>query len=135
MNVDDRVWIEWDEDELEADAKWIAWIVWSAYPGHPWSVRAYKNGFHIGRLDYPDHWYMNCPRAGKIHSSSEYKKKIVMMAGEFLERGNILRGPMRDGEEMTKLEGVPEPKKIETPNVVINESKPRETLMPQVHQT
>lgn len=135
MNIDHNVFVEWDDDNLEEDAKWIMFgVLCPAYPGHPWWVRAYKGGFYIGRLDFPDHWVMNVPTYTKIYSASDYKKRIVMNAGEFLERGNMLRGRLREGDEMTKVEGVPEKKTAEIPNIVIGEPDKRETLMPQVKE-
>lgn len=77
-----------------------------AYPGHPWSVRAYPNGFFIKHLDFPENWGMNCPKPTKTYSASAYKHLVVMMAGEWLERAHVKRGRYQDGQEIKSVEGV-----------------------------
>jgi hypothetical protein len=102
------VYTEGDTEALEKEAQWMAFQVLApAYPGHYFSVRAYEGGFFIRDLRYPVNWGMNCPTANKFASSSEYKKKVVMLFGEWLERANQRRG-LIESEEVTHVEGVPD---------------------------
>lgn len=97
------------EGETQAqrdDAKAILGALDTAYPGHPWAVRVYTGGFFIYNLDFPYNWGINCKK--KHASASELKKDVIMNAGEWLERANLRRGMARSGEEIKRLEGVPE---------------------------
>lgn len=103
-----------------------------AYPGHNFFVRAYPNGFFIRDLRFPGNWGMNCPKMTDIYSASAYKKKVVMMFGEWLERANERRGLIQS-EEIEKVDGVPEPKTVEMPTIVDASGKPLRTeVRPQV---
>lgn len=113
------IWAEGDTPALEEEAQKMAFgILAEAYPGYNWWVRAYKGGFFIREMSFPDNWGMNFPRANSIYSASEYKKKVVMLAGEWLERANLIRGKSR-GDEEYQVEGVKEKKVIHTPKVIV----------------
>ena len=102
------VYAEGDTPALEAEARWMIFqVLSSAYPGHPWWVRAYEGGFFIRHMDFDGNWGMNCPDQRKLYSASSYKKLVIMMAGEWLERANLKRG--RADEDPTQhVECVPE---------------------------
>lgn len=91
----------------EDEAHWILDALSVAYPGYPWAVRVYDGGFFIRMLDFPANWGMNCKHANKIHSASELKRQVILKAGEFLERANLVRGRATD-EPIKRLEGVPD---------------------------
>ena len=112
MNLDDalpQVWTEGDDDSLHDEAKGIMVILLTAYPGHPWWVRAYKGGFFIKNLEFPTNWGMNFPKAnGGIYSATQYKALLISMAGEWLERANLKRGSGDIEQSVPHLEGVPD---------------------------
>jgi hypothetical protein len=102
------IWTEGDTPALEEEAKWIAFEVLApAYPGHSLSVRAYLGGFFIRDLRFPNGWGMNCPKTSELYSASAYKKKVIMLFGEWLERANEKRGLCEDGQEIVSVDGVP----------------------------
>lgn len=116
------IYTEGDTPALEQEAQWIAFEVLApAYPGHNFSVRAYPGGFFIRDLRFPHTWGMNCPKANELYSASSYKKKVVMMYGEWLERANQKRGLMEEGQEIQHVEGVPDKyqRTTEINNVVV----------------
>lgn len=102
------VYAEGDTPALEKEAQWMLFqVLVQAYPGHPWWVRAYPGGFFIRHMDFDGNWGMNCPDQRKLYSASAYKKLVIMMAGEWLERANLKRGRANE-DETTYVEGVPE---------------------------
>lgn len=96
----------------EDEARWILEALDVAYPGHPWAVRVYGDstggGFFIYHLDFPYNYGINCNKKTKIFSASELKRQVILMAGEWLERANLRRGRAVEGDELKRLEGVPE---------------------------
>lgn len=93
---------------MEDEAGWILQALDTAYPGYPWAVRVYDGGFFIYNLDFPSNWGMNCNKKTWIFSASELKRRVILMAGEWLERANLRRGAAREGEQIRRLEGIPE---------------------------
>ena len=128
------IYTEGDTEALEHEARWIAFEVLApAYPGHNFYVRAYPNGFFIRDLRFPDNWGMNCPRMTDIYSASAYKKKVIMMFGEWLERANERRG-LIESEDIKAVEGVPEKKEVDVPKIVDASGQPLRTeVRPQVN--
>ena len=93
-------------DLQEKEAQAILEVLTFAYPGHPWSVRVYDGGFFIRHLDFPGNYGMNCRTATKVYSASAWKRQIILMAGEWLERADLVRG--RSDDTVAKfVEGVP----------------------------
>jgi hypothetical protein len=122
---------EGDTPALEREAEWIMFNVLApAYPNHPWSVRAYPNGFFIRHMDFPGNWGMNCPTPSKTYSASAYKKLVIMMAGEWLERAALARAAGDGEQEIVSVEGVPI-KAAQFENVVVNQDAPRDAPRPQ----
>jgi hypothetical protein len=85
----------------------------TAYPGHPWKVQVYGDetggGFHIRHLEFDGQPYgMNQPRAHRFASASELRLAVLRMGGELLERVNLRRARRNEGEQVTRMEGVPE---------------------------
>lgn len=101
--------IDGDTPALLDEAKWLAFDVLApTYPGYDWSVRAYRGGFFIRELNFPANYGMNCPDQRKLYSASAYKKLVIMMAGEWLERAHLLRRGGEGIDEAYRVEGVPE---------------------------
>lgn len=92
----------------EDEANSILEVLTQYYPGHPWAVRVYDGGFFIRHLDFPKNWGMNYKGPESVYSSSAMKRKIIMLAGEWLERANFKRGPNLHEEPLGRVEGVPE---------------------------
>jgi hypothetical protein len=93
-------------DAQESEAKSILEVLTFAYSGHPWSVRVYDGGFFIRHLDFPGTWGMNHRSQSQTYSSSAMKRQIIRMAGEWLERADLVRG--RSDDTVAKfVEGVP----------------------------
>lgn len=91
----------------EDEAEGIIEVLTTAYPSHPWAVRVYPGGFFIRHLDFPSQWGMNFKYKTTGYSWSSMKREIIMKAGEWLERANLVRGRW-NGDETKRVEGVPE---------------------------
>lgn len=90
----------------ESEAEGIIGVLCDAYPGHPWAVRVYDGGFFIRHLEFPGNWGMNCKYKDFGHDAAVFKRTIILMAGEWLERAGLKRG--RANEDETKwVEGIP----------------------------
>lgn len=77
------------------------------YPGHPWAVLVDHGIVFIRHLEFPGNWGMNIKTGSTDHDAAVLKKKIIMAAGEFLERAGLARG-RANGDEIQKVEGVPD---------------------------
>lgn len=93
-------------DAQEAEAHGILEVLSFAYPGHPWAVTVKENMFFIRHLDFPGNWGMKVTFSKVAYSSSAFKKKVIFMAGEWLERANLKRG-RSDDTVATFVDGVP----------------------------
>lgn len=80
----------------------------TVYPGHPWAVSV-KGGVLFIRHLLNDNkgWGMNIRLTEVDHDAAVLRKKIVNLAGEWLERCGLRRGRFEDAE-VTRVEGVPE---------------------------
>ena len=93
-------------DLQEKEAQSILEVLTFAYPGHPWSVRVYNGGFFIRHLDFPGNWGINHRSQSQTYSATAFKRQIIRMGGEWLERANLVRG--RSDDTVAKfVEGVP----------------------------
>lgn len=92
----------------EDEAKRILGALCGIYPGHPWAVRVYEGGFFIRHLAFPSNWGMNCKYKNFGHSAAVLNREIILMAGEWLERANMVRGRYDADQEIMRVEGVPE---------------------------
>jgi hypothetical protein len=100
------LYAEGETQAMQDEAKAILGALDTAYPGHAWAVRVYEGGRFIYNLDFPKNYGMNSKK--KYATASEMKRDVIMNAGEWLERANLKRGMHRHGEEVKRLEGVPE---------------------------
>jgi hypothetical protein len=91
------------EDEANSILETISF----AYPGHPWGVRVYDGGVFIRHLDFPSNWGMNVKYKTAGYSASAFKRELILMVGEWLERANLKRGRW-DETPIARVEGVPE---------------------------
>jgi hypothetical protein len=92
---------------LEDDAKGILSLLWHAYPNHPWSVHCRPGVIFIKDMSFPVNWGMALKVSEIDHDAAVMKKKIIMLAGEWLERANKKRGIGED-QDVNRVEGVPE---------------------------
>lgn len=101
------VYCEGDTEAMEKMAQNIAFnILYPAYPGHPWWVRVGKGFIFIKHMDFPGSWGMMLKTSELDHDAAVLKRKIIMGAGEWLERASLKRGRYEDGQETTTVEGV-----------------------------
>lgn len=103
------VYAEGDTESQAETAKKILFnILYPAYPGHPWWIRVGKGFIFIKHMDFPGNWGMILKTSEVDHDIAVLKRKIIMGAGEWLERANQKRGRYEDGQETVRVEGVPE---------------------------
>lgn len=127
------IYFEGATPALEDDAKGILSLIWNCYPGHPWSVRCDHGIIFIRHMGFPGNWGMNIRVTEFDHDAAVLKKKIVMLAGEWLERAGMARGRHDADQETQRVEGVPEKyQPLKDVELVIESSEPRETPRPQV---
>jgi len=100
--------VEGPTPALLDDAKQIIHLLHTCYPGHPWSVRCEKGFVFIRHLDFPKNWGMGLRVSEVDHDAAVFKKKITMLAGEWLERACMRRGRHDAEQEIGRVEGVPE---------------------------
>jgi hypothetical protein len=117
------------------EAKMVLETLCACYPGYCWSVRVDFDGIFIRELSFPSTWGMALRLREVDHDAAVLKRRVVMLAGEWLERANLRRGMKRDGEDLYRVEGVPElaqPLEFRLPNVKIAEELPvRTEIRPQ----
>ena len=89
------------------DAHQILGLLTMVYSGHPWAVRVDNGIIFIRHLEFPGNWGMNIKTRGAEHDAAVLKKRVIMAAGEFLERAGLARG-RANGDEIQKVEGVPD---------------------------
>jgi hypothetical protein len=118
-----------------SEAEKVMAILCAAYPGHPWAVRVDEGIIFIRHLQFGANWGMNLKAKEADYSASYLKKKIIMLAGEWLERAGLVRG-RENGDEIVRVEGVPEqfqPSASKAPiqaDIVV-QSEVRDTPRPQ----
>lgn len=93
---------------LEDDAKGVLSLLWATYPGHPWAVKCDTGMIFIRHLGFDGKWGMNLKVSEVDHDAAVMKKKIVMLAGEWLERVGMIRGRHDSDQEIEHVEGVPQ---------------------------
>lgn len=102
------VYVEGDTDALLDDAKAVVTLLHSCYPGHPWRVTCKPGLIFIQHMDFPSNWGMTLRVTEADHDAAVMKKRISMLAGEWLERANIIRGRYDAEQPAPRVEGVPE---------------------------
>lgn len=95
-------------EALHDNAKEIVDLISTVYPGHPWAVRCDKGFIFIRHLAFGSNWGMNLRVKEADHDAAVLKKKLVMLAGEWLERAGMKRGRYDPDQETYRVEGVPE---------------------------
>lgn len=78
-----------------------------AYPGHAWFVLIRGGIVQVKNLDWSDKWGMAMHYSQIKGDAAERKKALIRQAGEFLERGNAIRGAKVEGKPM-HVEGIPD---------------------------
>ena len=102
------LWSEGATKAQENEANSVLEVLTTAYPGYPWGVRVYDGGIFIRNLDFPANWGMNMKAKNVQHDAAVFKREIIMMAGEWLERANLRRGRNVNEDQIVKLEGAPD---------------------------
>lgn len=77
------------------------------YPGHPWFVFIGGGVMQIKNLTFSRSWGMVLKLRNIHQDAGERKRKVIMAAGEFLERANLKRGG-NTGEKATRVDGIPQ---------------------------
>ena len=94
-------------DAQEDEARKVLVLLDACYPGHPWSVRVMPGLIFIRHLDFEGgQWGMNLRVTEVDHDAAVLKRKIIMLAGEWLERAGLARGAA-DETPHGFVEGVP----------------------------
>lgn len=98
----------WGESPaLEDDAKGVLSLLWACYPNHPWVVKCFPGLIHIQHSDFPPSWGMALKVREADHDAAVMKKKITMLAGEWLERAQLKRGAGEAEQQIVSVEGLP----------------------------
>lgn len=128
---------------LEDDAKGILSLIWNCYPGHPWYVTCRPGHVFIEHRGFTGSgtWGVGLRLTEVDHDAAVTKKKIIMLAGEWLERAGLARGRFDAEQEIDRVEGIPERYQPHQPmpeGVVIEQAvgieAMREEARPQVHK-
>jgi len=94
-------------DAQEHEAHKILDLLTVVYPGHPWSVRVMPNLVFIRHLEFGASWGMNLRLSEVDHDAAVLKHKVIMLAGEWLERAGLARGRCDPDQPTDWVEGVP----------------------------
>lgn len=128
--------IEGDTPALEDDARAIVALLWNCYPNHPWSVTCKPGLVIIKHMDFPRQWGMALRVSEADHDAAVMKRKIITLAGEWLERANLKRSAYDSDQPSYRVEGVPEKyqpgQMLDNMTVTLAEPVLRETPRPQV---
>jgi hypothetical protein len=89
------------------EAQGVLGMLCAAYPGHPWAVRVHHGIIFIRHLQNGNNWGMNLRTSEADHDAAVLKKKVILLAGEFLERAGLVRG-RENGDEIIRVEGIPD---------------------------
>lgn len=92
-----------------SEAEKVVGILTACYPGHPWAARVDDGLIFIRYLDpnLSGNWGMVLKTKDVEHDAAVMKKKIVMLAGEWLERAGLKRGRNND-DEIQHVDGLPD---------------------------
>lgn len=83
-------------------------ILTTCYPGHPWACSVQGTVLVIRHLEFDiRRWGMNLRLTEVDHDAAVFKRKVVLLAGEWLERAKLKRGRSEDAGA-THVEGIPE---------------------------
>lgn len=101
------IYSEGDSKLEEADADKVLQILCEVYPGHPWATLVRGGVVFIRHLELGHNYGMVRKYKDMAHDSAVFRKEIIMAAGEFLERANLVRG-RANGDEIIRVEGIPD---------------------------
>lgn len=90
-----------------SEAEKVLAILCQAYPGHPWAVRVDEGIIFIRHLELGNGWGMNIKTREVDHDAAVLKRKVILYAGEWLERAGLKRG-RENGDEIIRVEGLPD---------------------------
>lgn len=93
-------------DAQASEAEKVMHVLTTAYPGHPWAVRVDNGIIFIRHLAFGTNWGMNLRTSAVDHDAAVLRKKIVLLAGEWLERAGFRRGRSEE-QPAGFVEGVP----------------------------
>ena len=103
-----NVIVEADDDRDDSKASEIMQILMEAYPGYPWHVRIARGAIIIKNMKLSDKYGM-CRHYDRVtFDAGVLKRDIVMAAGEYLERANLVRGAMQEGIQVKSIDGIPQ---------------------------
>ena len=94
-------------DAQEHEAHNILGLLSTCSPGHPWSVRVMPGLVFIRHLEFGASYGMNLKLREVDHDASVLKRKVIMLAGEWLERAGLARGTAPEDMKIDWVEGVP----------------------------
>lgn len=97
-----------EHDSDETLAREILGYVLAAYPGHGWYVVIRGGVVQVKDLDINPNWGMVLHYTQMKDDATERKRQVVRAAGEFLERANLKRGAMVEGQVVHAVEGIPQ---------------------------
>jgi hypothetical protein len=115
----------------EADAKACLEVLQFAYPGHPWFVKVYEGVIFIKWLYFDSSYGMALKTKNISHDAAVFKRELIFMAGEWLERAGLARKRYED-QDVDAVAGVPGRKTVVAPKILEPSSMVlRETPRPQ----
>lgn len=100
-------YIEYDTTAQQGEAGQVLGILNAAYPDHPWGVMVRGGVIFIRHLEHGFNYGMNLKVKNLYHDAAVFKREIIFMAGEWLERAGLARGAAT-GDEIIRIDGVPE---------------------------
>lgn len=125
-------------DAQASESEKVMHLLCAAYPGHPWAVRVDDGIIFIRHLAFGTNWGMNLKTKEADHDIAVMNKKIVTLAGEWLERAGMRRGRYDADQEITHVEGLPQHQQPHQPLPenfkIVTDSQMRETPRPQVNK-
>lgn len=107
-----HVIVEADDDRDDSMAADVARILIEAYPNHPWHIRIGRGVIVIKHMKISPRWGIVRHYDRITFDAKVFKHSIIMAAGEFLERANVYRGLLKEGEAFGRVEGIPEKDRI-----------------------
>lgn len=103
--------IQYEEGKTKSQqdtANQILQLLDVCYPNHPWAVRVGDGFIFIRHLAFGTNWGMNIKTKEVDHDAAVLRRKVIMLAGEWLERAGLRRGVGEDQINPYKVEGVPD---------------------------
>ena len=99
------LYTEGSTDAQASEAEKVMHILCAAYPGHPWAVRVDRGIIFIRHLAFGYNYGMNLKTREVDHDAAVLRRKIIIFAGEWLERAGMVRGRHDADQDIEHLEG------------------------------